>query len=162
MRKRILEFCAVARSSPPEFAERSIHALNCTACHRRDAQDDAWTKLAPEITALEQNLPPQAGPSADQQRPVLTWVGEKLHPDWMANFIAGKVDYKPRPWLVARMPGFASRAALIAQGLCLEHGMSLSESPEPPVDQNLAAIGKRAAWWDARERLQLIATSAMR
>jgi mono/diheme cytochrome c family protein len=63
----------------------------------------------------------------------------------MADFIGGKIDYKPRPWLVARMPAFASRATLIAQGLSLEHGWPLAEEAEPPIDADLAAIGKKLA-----------------
>jgi hypothetical protein len=61
----------------------------------------------------------------------------------MANFIAGKVDFKPRPWLVARMPSFASRATMISQGLSLEHGWDTKEEPEPPVNADLAKIGRK-------------------
>ena len=40
----------------------------------------------------------------DAPIPPLTWFGEKLRTEWMASFIAGKVEYKPRTWLVGRMP----------------------------------------------------------
>ena len=81
----------------------------------------------------------------EQVRPLLTWVGEKLQTRWMSDFIAGKIDYKPRPWLKARMPAFASRAQEIAQGMTLEHGLPLTDPPEPPVDTDLAAIGRKLA-----------------
>src|SRR5581483_11271461 len=81
----------------------------------------------------------------DQNRPPLTWTGEKLHPEWMGDFIGGKIDYKPRPWLKARMPAFPARAALLAEGLALEHGVGLSDPPETAVDTNLATIGRTLA-----------------
>ncbi len=137
------DLSSVSHEALPEFAERSIRSLNCTACHPRDAELDRWSKLSPEITAIQKDLPPEKPPGTDQLRPVLTWVGEKLHPEWMGKFIGGKVEYKPRPWLVARMPSFPARAEAIAKGLCLEHGMTFTDPPEPPVDQGMVDIGRK-------------------
>jgi mono/diheme cytochrome c family protein len=134
----------------PEFAERQIAVLNCTACHARDKQDDAWSGLRGEIDAIVSALPAESPPGAgeekfsgDQTRPDLTWVGEKLRPQWMGRFIGGKIPYKPREWLMARMPGFPARAVGVAEGLALEHGCATSLPPPPAPDPTLAAIGQK-------------------
>jgi hypothetical protein len=99
------------------------------------------------MTGIEANLPPRPDndpePKGDQSRPPLTWTGEKLQPAWMSAFLSGKIAYKPRQWLFARMPAFASRAELLSQGLALSHGVSTSSETRPPVDQNLADVGKQ-------------------
>jgi mono/diheme cytochrome c family protein len=137
------DWSALSRESSAEFSQRQIRLLNCTACHIRDVQEDMWSKLAPEIIAMQQDLPPEPPPPVEQSRPLLTWTGEKLHTEWMAKFIAGQIEYKPRPWLRSRMPAFASRAQLLAEGMTLDHGVSFTDRPEPPVDADLAALGKK-------------------
>src|SRR5204862_413398 len=64
-------------------------------------------------------------------------------PDWMASFIAGKIDYKPRLWLLARMPSFPARAEKLAQALSLEDGWLLSIAEEPPPDGGMVNVGRR-------------------
>ena len=66
--------------------------------------------------------------------PALTWLGEKLRPDYLASFIAGHEKDKPRPWIVARMPGFATPAGWLAKGLPRQHGFGpiLAEPPSDP------------------------------
>src|SRR5262249_820989 len=39
------DWSSLEHESLPEFAERSIQQLNCTACHSRDNQLDAWSNL---------------------------------------------------------------------------------------------------------------------
>jgi mono/diheme cytochrome c family protein len=138
---------ALQRDPLPEFTARQISALRCIACHKIDAQDNIWSNLDTEIGTIEQNLPPRADndpePKGDQSRPPLTWTGEKLQPTWMSDFIAGKIAYKPRQWLFARMPAFTSRAQLISQGLALSHGCPTTDETRPAVDDKLAEIGKQ-------------------
>jgi mono/diheme cytochrome c family protein len=157
---------SLARDSQSEFAERQIAELRCVACHNRDSTADFWDEHVKEVAALsggdvadpesagggaaapgagaKAGLPGEPAPgTGDQQRPPLTWAGEKLHPQWMATFIAGKLDYKPRAWMLARMPGFPARADGIAKGLALQHGFpTTSPEPEKP-DADLAKIGKQ-------------------
>ncbi len=155
------------RDPLPEFASRQMTALRCNACHSVDANDNVWANLDTEINSIQEGLPPRppstetkgndaagskiaAGsitvfdtePQGDQSRPPLTWTGEKLRPSWAASFIAGKVSYKPRMWIAARMPAFASRADLLAQGMAMSHGCPVTDEVRPPVDQPLAEIGK--------------------
>jgi mono/diheme cytochrome c family protein len=130
----------------PEFVARQMKAARCSACHSIDGVDSTWSNLDTEIGSIEQNLPARTDddpePKGDQSRPPLTWTGEKLRPSWMTQFIAGEISYKPRQWLFARMPSFASRASFLSKGLALTHGCSATDEVRPPVDQNLAAIGK--------------------
>jgi mono/diheme cytochrome c family protein len=128
---------ALTRDAAPDFVERQVRQLNCTGCHTRDGQSDVWSSLVPAAQ------PTDSKTDADQTRPTLTWAGEKLRPEWMAKFIAGEVPYKPRPWLHARMPAFASRAKLLAEGLSFEHGYALAIPDEQPVDPSLAQIGRK-------------------
>lgn len=139
---------SLGRESLPEFAARQFRTLRCAACHRRDGEDDAWTRLEGEAEPLLAAAPPEppeveARHRVDQTRPTLTWAGEKLKPEWTASFLAGEVSYKPRPWLRARMPSFPARAALLARGLALDHGCPPASPPETAADPALAAIGRR-------------------
>jgi hypothetical protein len=61
----------------------------------------------------------------------------------MGSFIGGKIPYKPREWLMARMPGFPARAEGVADGLALEHGCPTALPPPPAPDPSLAAIGQK-------------------
>ncbi|WP_435020208.1 hypothetical protein TA3x_001703 [Tundrisphaera sp. TA3] len=133
---------SLARDAAPEFAERQIKALRCASCHKRDGYEDAWSSLAPEVANLAADanagaveVDPDGHPyPALQSRPPLTWIGEKLKPEWSNTFIAGTLDYKPRPYLKARMPGFPARAEGLAVGLSLEHGYAAASPPDAAPD----------------------------
>ncbi|HWE03485.1 MAG TPA: c-type cytochrome [Tepidisphaeraceae bacterium] len=133
---------------PSEFAERQVVAMRCTACHARDGHESLLaTDLDAENQELRNKFPsPQIGNgegiAPDQRAPILTWAGEKLRPRWMADFIAGKISYKPRYYLRARMPGFGARAEIIAQGLIQEHGCATTYPDPGAPDQKLAEIGQ--------------------
>ena len=125
-----------------EFAERQILDLNCTACHDRGNQGAVWDAVAGEVGPLK--LPLKEGEhEVAQDRPSLTWVGDKLHAEWMTKLFAGTVDGKPRPWLHARMPVFKSRAEALANGLALAYGVTPSGAPEFTADAKLSDIGKK-------------------
>ncbi|WP_435008564.1 c-type cytochrome [Tundrisphaera lichenicola] len=140
---------SLSRDCAPEFAERQVKALNCIACHKRDGYDDLWSERKVEtdkllIDAPQEEKDPDGLPyPADQVRPSLTWIGEKLKPEWAASFIAGKVDYKPRPYLRARMPAFPARAEGLAVGLALEHGFPATSPPDPASDPALIPVAKQ-------------------
>lgn len=142
---------SLTRDAAPEFAARTIKAVRCQACHKRDDREDWWTELKDEEAGLLAGLPmldPEKEPKqylAPQLRPTLTWTGEKLKPEWMAALIGGHLKYKPRPYLRAKMPAFPRRAALLAQGLAFEHGCPPTSPPDPTPDEKLAEIGKQLA-----------------
>lgn len=92
---------------------------------------------------LEEKDPDGLPYPADQSRPSLTWTGEKLHADWAETFIAGRLPYKPRPYLRARMPAFTNRAAGLAHGLALGHGYPIAEPAQPEADPKLLPVAKQ-------------------
>ena len=125
---------SLKQDSPAEFAERQITQLRCTACHARDGHQSVWSQLDDETAPLAAAAPQEEGeghPVATTALPALTWLGEKLQPAWMAEFIAGHGKLKPRPWMIARMPGFPAVAEEIAKGLSLEHGFPLTPAAAP-------------------------------
>ena len=127
-------FASLKQDAAVEFAGRQIANLRCTACHARDGQASLWSKLEGETAQLAALAPLEEGegkPVATTTLPPLTWLGEKLQPAWMAQFIAGHGKDKPRPWIIARMPGFPAVAEGIASGLSLAHGFPLT--PAAPI-----------------------------
>ena len=142
-----------------EFAARQMTELRCVACHTRDNKQDVWDDLVKETEGLSKGdavdpessggggpkaLPGEPAPgTGDQSRPQLTWTGEKLYPEWMSRFIAGKMDYKPRAWMPARMPGFPARALGLANGMVLEHGYPTTNPERPEADAEAATTGKQ-------------------
>lgn len=150
---------SLTRDEPSEFASRQYAAMRCAYCHPRDGREsELVTTLAPEHDPMYTKFfgEPKAGeaPDAhlengvhlapDQKRfPLLTWAGEKLRPEWSAAFIAGKVQYKPRPYLRARMPAYAARAEGLAAGLAAQHGRSPTTEAYPPPDASLVPAGQK-------------------
>ena len=132
-------FASLKQDSPIEYAERQLTNLRCAACHPRDGQSSVWSQLEGEMGAPTE--PVEGHPIAGSVAPMLTWAGEKLRPEWMANFIAGKTAYKPRHYLLARMPGFALHAKGLAEGLSHEHGFALTILNEPAPDADLVKAG---------------------
>ncbi len=139
---------SLAREAAPEFLERQVKALRCQACHKRDRDHDLWSDLQGEAKGL---LPPKkADPefaeveAADPQAPPLTWIGEKLKPEWMAAFLKDPVRERLRPYLGRfRMPAWKGRADLLARGLVLSHGLPPTSLPEPEPQADLAEIGRK-------------------
>ncbi len=139
-------FASLKHDSPIEYAERQLKNLRCAACHARDAESSVWSQLEGETGALTAGAPsePVEGhPIAGTVAPMLTWAGEKLRPEWMTQFIAGRTAYKPRHYQIARMPGFALHAKGIAEGLSHEHGFALAISKEPGPAEDIVKAGEQ-------------------
>ncbi|HEY1174143.1 MAG TPA: c-type cytochrome [Verrucomicrobiae bacterium] len=105
---------SLKRHVPMEFAERHARNLNCTECHGKF-----------------------------EGFPVFNVLGGKLRPEWATRFIAGEVDYKPRPWIEGRMPGFPKYAEGVAHGLAAQHGLPAKSPTEPAIDKALAETGRQ-------------------
>ncbi len=141
---------SLARTVPAEYAERRIRSGGCLACHARDGVPAAWSpslsataRAASEDSAADDfvvSTEDEVGP--DHLPPDLTWTGEKLRSDWLASFVAGRLDHRPRPHLRVRMPAFPSRADTFAAGLHHQHGLPASPALNPSADAELAAIGR--------------------
>jgi mono/diheme cytochrome c family protein len=141
------DLSSLQQDTPAEFAERQIANLQCTACHARDGKISRWAQLDGECKKLREAVPAkehqEGDPVPDAPIPALTWQGEKLKTAWMTSFIAGEVAYKPRTWLIGRMPGFAhSTAANLAIGLAHQHGFPTVEPTEAEPNLEKAKIGE--------------------
>lgn len=119
------------RDTPAEFSMRQVQTLQCASCHRRDGAITRWHAVLEEDGKEPEKLPS------------LTWVGEKLHPEWTEKMLAGMHDHRARPWIKARMPAFPARAKLLAIGLSHEHGFGVNEDERPKPDAKLALIGEK-------------------
>ncbi len=129
------------RLVPAEFAERAIRDGGCLACHARDGEAASLPAAAGQADEAGPGLP----------APDLTWAGEKLRSDWLADFLAGHAGDRTRPHLSARTPDgdaragaqtAAARADALAAGLHHQHGLPASPATVEPVDEDLAAIGR--------------------
>jgi cytochrome c1 len=141
----LVGFESLKHDLPTEFAQRQVKALRCAACHPADANLSTWSQLENEMAPLQAAAPVPEGegqPLAGANAPVFTWFGEKLRTKWAAQFIAGTLPEKPRPWLIARMPGFGVRGELLAQGLSLEHGFPVEDKVEEPAADDILKAGE--------------------
>jgi len=133
---------ALFRHAAVEFAERQIRATRCTACHAYDDLPDLWSTRVTETHDLHQDHAPEDGEGkVSQIRPTLTWLGEKLHGRWLAEFISGELPAL-RPWLDARMPAFPTRGPLMAHGISHAHGFPVTEAPPAAPDPALVEPGE--------------------
>jgi len=137
------------RRSPAEFAARQYSQLQCNACHARDGQPDVWTQVTALVPAASARV--QDTTSSDRGdagsvhvgRPVLSFVGEKLHAEWMQRFLTGQLDYKPRSQRQGIMPAFPAQGKTLAIGLAQAHGYGAERPPLPAADPQLADAGRR-------------------
>lgn len=129
-----------------EFAAQQVRALRCLACHEREDARDTWSAIealtpVPSAAKNPYDEEENAATTIHRLRPPLTWAGEKLRPEWMEEFIAGRIAYKPRPKLPSRMPAFPAYASGLARGLALEHGHPWISPARPEPDPTLAKAG---------------------
>ena len=140
---------SLQREALPEFAERQFLALRCFSCHRRDDRLDAWSDVASETRGLEAPKKEDDGEfaviqAADPWFPSLTWIGEKLKPEWAVAFLKGEIADRPRPFLKnLRMPAFPARADGLIRGLSLEHGFPDRSAPEPAPVAEMSEFGRK-------------------
>ena len=146
-RAALRQFAAVPMASlthdpRAEFVDRQLVERRCDACHQIGATPSLWTRreeiavgLAPPSAVIEGHV------EVAQNRPALTWVGEKLRIDWTERFLRGDTP-SPRPWLHARMPRFpADQARALALGLAARAGFGTD--PVVTVNPALVATGRQ-------------------
>ena len=156
-RKALQDFSAsdwksLDRYVPVEFAARQFDTLNCLACHARDGVGDYWATILRSLAPAGESEESMSvddfffEPIATEEsvlvaRPPLDWAGEKLRTEWTEQMLEGSLDYKPRPLMTARMPGYAVYAKGLADGLAAEHGFSPTGALEREFDAQLAQTG---------------------
>jgi cytochrome c1 len=138
------DFASLRADVPAEFALRQLSELRCVQCHDHDGRTAPIVGLKAEAAALRAKAPPlsEGGPIPDGRIPPLTWLGEKLRPEWSAAFIAGEIADKPRYWLTHRMPGYPRHAQGLAEGLSHLHGFPVKEPEPAAVDTEAAGQGE--------------------
>ncbi|BDS05848.1 hypothetical protein NT6N_08880 [Oceaniferula spumae] len=133
----------LAHTSTHDYVDRQFKSLNCMACHERDGEPSLLASLHSQSQSLTEGIKGGDHHKVDQSRPQLTYIGEMLHTDYLQQVLDGSVKERPRPWLAMRMPAFHSRAKLLADGLCKQHGMAPSKPDFTEIDQDKAAVGKK-------------------
>lgn len=139
---RATDLVSLGRESPVEFTERQLRVLRCIACHNRDTKFSLSSRHDDEAVKMLVDAPKTYGNPIAQWLPRLTWAGERLKTAWTKQFLLGKLDYRPRPWLKARMPAFPTRAKLLAEGLSAQHGFPPNDPKEPPPVEKLSKVGR--------------------
>ncbi len=138
---------SLSRKNLAEYSQRQFAALNCVACHERDAIPalrDQWTEEVAHLSSDSDNDSEEEGePQAPQKIPALDHLGEKLNTHWLSQLLAGQTPEKTRPWLKARMPTWPSRAQQMAEGFAHAAGLSSEVEPKESESKETIEIGEK-------------------
>jgi mono/diheme cytochrome c family protein len=124
---------SLAHFNKAEYASRQFENLNCAACHQMDDDLSGLTKthsLTAKYAGAVDSAHGHGGTPPD-----LTFIGEKLRPDWMAQLFSGTLETKTRPWLKQRMPAFPSRAKKLAEAFPAAYGVIAETSKATPAEE---------------------------
>ena len=138
-------FDSLKQDSPVEFAHRQMTNLRCTACHAQDGSTSTWAALEGEMIPLQSGAPVPEGEGvahASTAIPMLTWLGEKLQPDWSAKFIAGGIDSK------ATAVDHRTHARLRRSSRCWLRGWRMITATRRRRWQSANRSGVRQGWRD--------------
>ncbi len=121
---------SLAHFNKAEYANRQFKNLNCAACHQMDDNLSGLTKSHP--LSAKYTGEAYKAPGKGTTPPDLTFIGEKLHSDWMTQLLSGTLEKKTRPWLKQRMPAFPSRAKNLAEGFPAAYGVINEKAKATP------------------------------
>ncbi|MEO1856502.1 MAG: c-type cytochrome [Rubritalea sp.] len=134
---------SLAYFNKAEYASRQFENLNCAACHQMDDDLSGLTKTHSLSAKYIGEVDEAHGHGGNP--PDLTFIGEKLRPDWMAQLFSGTLKTKTRPWLKQRMPAFPSRAKNLAEAFPSAYGvineMSTTTAAEEPGKTLFGMVG---------------------
>jgi mono/diheme cytochrome c family protein len=122
------------RPAPAEDTAQFVSQLRCTACHDRDAARSPRRLIV--AADGRRGIAPDNLPS-------LTWTGEKLHQDWTARLLSGRLEERMRPWQPARMPAFPAYAQILTAGLVAQHGLAAGSEADFEPEPQLAEFGRQ-------------------
>jgi mono/diheme cytochrome c family protein len=128
---------SLAHFNKAEYSDRQFENLNCAACHQMDDDLSGLTKTHPLSAKYTGEV--YRAPGKGTTPPDLTFIGEKLRPDWMTQLFSGTLETKTRPWLKQRMPAFPSRAKNLAEGFPAAYGVIAEMVKTTPTDE----VGKQ-------------------
>ena len=124
-----------SRALVREMLPHMMKSLRCSACHNLDHETAPLRRIMADES--------ESGQIPDSL-PNLIWAGEKLQSSWLIKLLTGKLTYRTRPWLKARMPSFSqSDAMMLTEGLAAEFGLphELRPASPPEVDGKIAKLG---------------------
>ncbi len=125
----------LAHDSVEERSERWVQELRCHACHQRDGRGGDLAQILFDESI--QGLTPE-------RLPDLSRAGNKLHVEWLSQFMTAGHSTPLRPWLRARMPAFPAYGQGLAEGWGRQHVPSLRPSSDIEADvTELATIGSK-------------------
>jgi mono/diheme cytochrome c family protein len=130
-RRALTEFLSALPSEAVPVSEataglRLLTENNCLNCHARGTA----AGLREVVAQLGVNEPKA---QAVLVPPALHGVGDKLHPVWLANAVAGKAP-QLRPWLAPRMPRFplsADEVEKLTRALIAHDRLPERDTPKP-------------------------------
>lgn len=132
---------SLRRDTASSLAERQVRNLRCHACHTRDNLPALLGSLHSQSASLTVHLP--VVDKLDQSLPRLTHSGEMLHRDYLSEVLAGTLTSRARPWLDARMPGFANHSPdTFAEGLAAHHGLTPATAEARVSEPESVTLGK--------------------
>ncbi|MGJ8723403.1 MAG: hypothetical protein ACSHYB_02510 [Roseibacillus sp.] len=133
---------SLKKDTPVSLAERQLRSLRCTACHSQDDMPALLGSQHSQSAFLAAHL--KIEEKVDQSLPSLTHTGEMLHTSYLSSILKGEAQPRPRPWLDARMPGFANHSPdTFAAGIAALHGLSPSQPVEKITDLESITIGEK-------------------
>ncbi len=126
-------------AAPVDFAQRTLNALSCTACHEYASEGGVAEAIKPLYgQSVEADL-------GDEGRipPRLTSVGGKLTTDWMRRVLLEKGA--ARPYIKTRMPQFGEvSVGHLAEALAAADGVAPNtDVREPTATDELVLAGKK-------------------
>ena len=130
-----------------EFSMRQQNQLRCRTCHDLDSSSSRWSPLRALVDGTNTSLTEEE--TIHLKIPPLTWAGEQFRPEWIESLVAGNLETKTRPHLVARMPAFVAYAPGLARGLAAQHGFASASTDRPAVSRQLAEVGSALIEKDA-------------
>ena len=142
-------FKTIFKSNRTYIAERQYNSLKCNSCHQMNGVQSTWETITSKenYSFTHEGLAKTMGIDKIwevQERPNLSVVGAKLKTDWMTNFIAGKIDKRPRGGLIAKMPAYEKYAKNISEGLSMLHGFGANDNYGEQIfnDNEIRIIGE--------------------
>lgn len=96
-----------------------------------------------EVGNMLSNLQCARCHGAHEGFPSLELIHGKLNPEWAEQFIAGHLDYRMRPWLEARMPGFEHYAHDLAVGMAAAGGYPPRAASTTGINPEMAEVGRK-------------------
>ena len=117
-RASLLAFVAAGKGVKDEGGHLTLAAMNCYACHDRNALGGPTPETNPFFVGDE------ALGDSGRLPPPLTGIGHKLRQDWLEGVLSGAEGSRVRPYVKTQMPIYPSQAKELAAWLAKTDGLA--------------------------------------